>query len=79
MNFTDHEKFIVEEIKSAFSTAFWFKKQNGSFGVSSVPFAEMLTKRGMAFTFNILDFDKLINMQMYVVRNGLTRIEKKTI
>lgn len=63
LNYTDHEKLIVEEIKH-FSKSEWFKSNKGSFGkFSSVPFAETLTKRGFAFSFNILDDEDLINPQ----------------
>lgn len=62
-NFTDHEKFIAAEVK-ALSKVAWFKNQTGSFGkISSVPFAEIVTKRSMAFTFNILDFEDLMNAE----------------
>lgn len=58
-----HEKYIVEEAKT-FSKIDWFKSQNASFGkVFSVPFAEILTGRSVGFTFNILDFDELLNNQ----------------
>lgn len=61
INYTDHEEFIVDEMKS-FSSVEWFKKQKGSFGkYFNAPFAEMLTERGFAFTFNVLSFDKLMN------------------
>lgn len=63
MNYTDHEKHIVYEIKEL-SKVKWFRTHKGSFGkLYRVPFAEMLTKRGMAFAFNILDFDVLLNSE----------------
>lgn len=59
----DHEKYIVKEAK-LFSRIEWFKNQNASFGkVFSVPFTEILTVRSVGFTFNILDFDDLMNNQ----------------
>lgn len=64
INLTDHEKYLVEEMKS-FSKVEWFKKSKGSFGkLFSVPFAETFTEKGVAFTFNILDFDELMNSEM---------------
>lgn len=64
INFTDHEKYLVEEIKS-FSKVEWFKKSKGSFGKRfNVPFAETLTAKGVAFTFNLLDFNELLNSQV---------------
>lgn len=61
LNITDHERFIVEEIKS-FSKVEWFRKHKGSFGkFSNAPFAEILTIRGAAFSFNLLDFDEMLN------------------
>lgn len=63
LNFTDHEKHIVEEVKKL-SKVDWFRSNEGSFAnFASVPFAEILTVRGVAFTFNILDFDELLNSQ----------------
>lgn len=60
-NFTGHEKYIVKEAKKL-SKIDWFRSSTGSFGeFYSIPFAEMLTKRGMAFSFNILAFDDLLN------------------
>lgn len=61
LNYTDHDKHIVEEIKSL-SKVYWFKAQTASFGkFSSAPFAEVLTVRGAAFSFNILNFSDLLN------------------
>lgn len=63
LNHTDYEKYIVEEIK-ALSKVKWFRNQNGSFGKSyNAPFAETLTSKGVAFTFNLLNSDDLINTQ----------------
>lgn len=63
LNYTNHEKYIVEEVKK-FSKTESFRNNSGSFGkLKSVPFAETLTKRSVAFTFNILDFDELLNTQ----------------
>lgn len=63
LNFTGHEKFIIEEIKR-FSKVDWFKNQKGSFGKHfSVPFAETITKRGVAFTFNVMNFDQLLEKE----------------
>lgn len=63
LNFTDHEKYIVQEVKR-FSTAEWFRQQKGSFAsIFAVPFTEILTNRGVAFTFNILNFDEIITNQ----------------
>lgn len=63
LNYTDHEKFIVEEIKH-FSKTEWFASNKGNFGKKfSALFAETLTKRGVAFSFNILDFEDLISPQ----------------
>lgn len=62
-NYTDHEKYIVEEIKGL-SKADWFRKQKGSFETHfSAPFAETMTGRGLAFTFNIWDFGDLMNSE----------------
>lgn len=61
--YEDHEKYIVEEAKG-FSKIEWFKSQNASFAKNfSVAFAEILTKRSVGFTFNILKFDDLLNNQ----------------
>lgn len=61
LNYTDHEKYIVEEIKK-FSKIEWFRKSNGTFAkYFSAPFAETLAVRGAAFTFNIMDFDELLD------------------
>lgn len=63
LNYTDHEKYIVDEIRS-FSKVDWFKENNGNFGkYFRAPFAETLTKRGVAFSFNLMDFEELLNSQ----------------
>lgn len=63
LNRTEHEKFVVEEIKR-FSKAEWFRRQKATFGkMTTVQFSETLTKRGSAFTFNALEFDDLMNKQ----------------
>lgn len=70
-DYTDYEKYIVDEIRK-FSQIGWFRNQTGNFGsIYSAPFSEILSKRSMAFTFNIMDFDQLMNKQTYVtqVRN----------
>lgn len=68
-NFTNYQKNFFREAKG-FSRIEWMKNQKGSFGkIFSVPFAEIPTKRGMAFTFNILEFDELMNTQTSVVKN----------
>lgn len=63
LNRTDHEKYLVEEVKK-FSKVDWFRNQNGSFGkYFSAPFAETLTSRAIAFAFNLLDFDEMFDTQ----------------
>lgn len=62
LNYTDHEKYIAEEIK-AFSKFEWFRQQKGSFGkYYSAPFAEILMVRGLGFTFNIMDSEEMLNL-----------------
>lgn len=61
LNFTDHEKHIVDEIRKL-SQVEWFKNNVGRFGKDySVPFAKTLTKRGVAFTFNMINFEELLS------------------
>lgn len=63
LNYTDHEKYIVEEIKS-FSKLDGFRKNNGTFGkYFSAPFTETMTSRGVALSFNLLDSVELLNSQ----------------
>lgn len=66
-NYTSgYEKFMVKAMKQ-FSKPEWLRNQKGSFGkYFSVPFAEILTDRGFAFTFNIMDFQKLLNSERLI-------------
>lgn len=69
-NFTNYQKNFFKEVKG-FSRIDWLKNQKGNFGkIFSVPFAETPTKRGMAFTFNILGFDQFMNNKTSVVKNS---------
>lgn len=63
VNYTDHEKYIVGEIRQL-SKSEWFKRQTGRFGkMFSAPFAETLTNAGVGFTFNTLNDDELLNTE----------------
>lgn len=64
INYTDHEKYIVDEIRDL-SKFEWFSKQSGIFGkFSSARFSEVLTEKGMAFTFNVMDCNEMMNLDV---------------
>jgi hypothetical protein len=49
------------------SMASWFGKQKASWNRSFAPeFSEIITRRGMAFTFNMPDASKLLNLNEFV-------------
>jgi len=59
----DYEKLIPTFIRKGVSQTEWFKVQQASWNDKySVPFAEIQTKRGMGWTFNMLDAEDLLKL-----------------
>jgi len=58
-----YENLIPTFIRGGMSQSEWFKVQQASWnGKYSVPFAEIQTKRGMGWTFNMLDAEDLLKL-----------------
>lgn len=60
---------VIEFIRNS-SMKHWFELQVATWDRKFVPeFSEVLTKRGMAFAFNIFDSSELLNSNEYVIVN----------